>query len=76
MNIEYTTTDSEDDPDYIPIDETCEAGDQCECYYQIQPLNGIIIDQQDEINTLKEETNKLRKIILQIASLISMQINS
>jgi len=73
--MDYTTTDSEADPDYIPVWEPCGA-ERCECYMEMEPLNDIIIDQQDEINKLKQETNKLRKIILQIATLISTQINS
>ncbi len=75
MNMDYTTTDSEADPDYIPVWEPCGA-EQCECYMEMEPLNDIIIDQQDEINKLKQETNKLRKIILQIATLISTKINN
>ena len=75
MNIDYTTTDSEADPDYIPVWEPCGA-EECECYNEMEPLNDIIMDQQDEINKLKGETNKLRKIILEIASLISNEINS
>ena len=75
MNIEYTTTDSEEDPDYVPVAEPCGA-EECECYYEMEPLNDIIMDQQDEINKLKGETRKLRKIILEIANLISREINN
>jgi len=53
MNMDYTTTDSEADPDYIPVWEPCGA-EQCECYMEMEPLNDIIIDQQDEINKLKQ----------------------
>ncbi len=74
MNIEYDSSSDSDDPDYIPHGEC--VGEECDCFMDIEPLNGIIKNQDREISKLKKEIQTLRNIILGVASAISKEINS
>jgi len=60
-NMEYKTSDRDNDPDYIPEKE-CE--DCAESYEIIDELNETIFKQKKKIEKLKQELAKLKECIL------------
>ncbi len=70
-DMEYTTTDSEEDSDYAPVLE-CEAC--AESYEVIEELTEKLEQSRNQIKNLNEELSKLRKAIIIIAEEIKKTI--
>ena len=66
-DLKYTTSDSEEDPDYVP-EKDGECEDCADSYTIIEELNETIFEQNNKIKKIKEQLDKLRKIIINIAT--------
>jgi len=67
--LEYTTTDSEEDPDYNPDEDMKEAcSGCCESFGLIEDLNETIFNLKEKNKRLNQDIRQLRKIILTIAN--------
>jgi len=67
--LEYTTSDSEQDPDYDPgMDMKQACSGCCESFALIEDLNETIFNLTEKNKKLKQDIRQLRKIILTIAN--------
>ena len=71
-DMEYTTSDSDNDPDYIPEKE-CE--DCAESYEIIDELNETIFKQKKKIEKLKQELAKFKECILKFGAGLKDVVN-
>jgi len=68
-DMEYTTTDSEADPDYQPVMECESCADSFEV---IEEQNEKLFILNNKMKSLEQENALLRKIILNIAGAIKV----
>jgi len=68
-DMEYSTTDSEADPDYEPLMECASCADS---YEIIEEQNEKLFKLNSKIKSLENEISTLRKIIINIAGEIKV----
>jgi len=68
-DMEYSTSDSEADPDYVPVME-CEAC--ADSYEVIEEQNEKLFKLNNKLKGLENENSVLRKIIINIAGEIKV----
>ena len=71
-DMEYTTSDSDNDPDYVPEKE-CEGC--AESYEIIDELHETICKQKKKIEKLKQELKNLKECILKFGAGIKDVVN-
>ena len=69
-DIDYSSENSEDDPDWTPPLNIIEIQDEDEAFQQIAELEALVEDQEEMIENKNIELARLRKVVLKVAELI------
>ena len=69
-DIDYSSENSEDDPDWTPPLNIIEIQEEDEAFQQIAELEALVEDQEEMIENKNIELARLRKVVLKVAELI------
>ena len=69
-DLDYSSENSEDDPDWTPPLNIIEIQEEDEAFQQIAELEALVEDQEEMIKNKNIELARLRKVVLKVAELI------
>ena len=69
-DLDYSSENSEDDPDWTPPLNIIEIQEEDEAFQQIAELEAMGEDQEEMIKNKNIELSRLRKVVLKVAELI------
>mgnify|MGYP003139677174 CR=1 FL=1 len=69
-DLDYSSENSEDDPEWRPPLNIIEIQAEDEAFQQIAELEALVEDQEETIKNQKVQLAKLRKVVLKVAELI------
>ena len=69
-DLDYTSENSDDDPDWTPPLNIIEIQEEDDYFQEIAELEALVEDQEETIKNQKVQLTKLRKVVLKVAELI------
>ena len=69
-DLDYSSENSEDDPDWVPPLNIITIEEEDEAFQQIAELEALVEDQEEMIKNKNIELARLRKVVLKVAELI------